>query len=375
MADQETEALALRINDETVDVHGIGVDVCKYIPLRHILPTKMHRLCEAITDDIFHSAGVQKQESPDCFKVISGQINGTQLLGSSKLEHYKRMDWARQTLSKVMRLQARTEKIVSAPAHVMGCVIAAIAYRKLQPSSERFFQENEDIVKFFGELNGIQWLPVAIKVWPKIRGCTFIIELDQSREEPFPELRDVEGEMRWVVTTRMPNMNRYERILPNALRPALQPPGPTVPKPEPEDNALPSVEPNDISNEPITVSDDEESEDNTITLRDYTRQMKILGKRLTTPDRAIARRARKEIMKKSDEVGEQEVEEIGPPKEYFDSYTYLKDVWKTCLQNGISIPNSLRVLVDHHCTPSQVFHLMELEKEHLAEMDMEIDGW
>lgn len=173
----------------------------------------------------------------------------------------------------------------------------------------------------------------------------------------------------------MPAINKYENVLRSVLcpgGPAVQPAGPTIPKLERSDNALPSIEPNDTTNEPIAVSDDDESEDNAMTLRDFTRQMKILGKRLATPDRAVARRARKEIMKKPGQVGEEEVEDVGPPKDYFDSYTHLKDVWKTCLQNSVSIPNSLRVLVDHHCTPSQVFHLTELEKEH--QMEMEVDG-
>ncbi|KAF5611421.1 uncharacterized protein FSUBG_2254 [Fusarium subglutinans] len=372
--DQNQNALALSINDETVDIHGIGVDVCKNIPYRHIIPAKIHRLHEAITADILHSAGFQKHEAEKCFKAIRERISSNQPLRHSTLDQFEGMGFLRQHSSKILRIHAGTKKIVCPPAHVMGCVIAAVAYRKLQPAHEGFFQENKDVVKVFGELNGIQWLSVAIQVWDKVRSCAFVIELDENNENPVAEIRTVNGASRWVVTTRMPDMNKYESVLRNAFCPAVQPSGPTVPKLESDDNLLPSVEPNDATNEPIPMSDDDETEDNTFTLRDFTRQMKTLGKRLATPDRAIARHARREIMKKPDQVGQQEVGALGPPKEYFDSYTHFKDVWKTCLQNRVSIPNSLRVLVDHHCTPSQVFHLMELEKEHLAEMEMEIDG-
>ncbi|KAF5723291.1 hypothetical protein FMUND_1925 [Fusarium mundagurra] len=325
----KAKPLALDIYQETLDIHRIGVDVCKNVPLRHIIPGTMFQLCEAITTDIFHSAGIQKHEAGKCFSAIAQQISNTKLLHHSKLESFKNVDWIRRSLYKVVRLQARTGNIVCPPAPIMGCVIAAIAYRKLQPASEGFFHKNKGLVKVFGELNGIQWLSVAIQVFDKVNSCACIIELDETRQKPLVELRNLEIGPTWVVTTSMPGMNKYENVLRNVLcpgGPAVQPSGPTVPKLEPADNVLPSVESNDTTNEPIPISDDEESEDNTITLRDYTRQMKILAKRLATPDRAVARRARREILKKPDEVGEQAVKEIGPPKEYFYSYTHLKDV-------------------------------------------------
>ncbi|PNP61284.1 hypothetical protein FNYG_13970 [Fusarium nygamai] len=370
--DSAAEALATSINDETVDIHAIGVDVCKHVPHRHIIPVKLHRLHQAIAADILHSAGIQKHEAEDSFKTICERIDSNRPLRETTLDYFEGMSFLRQHSSKVMRLHASTKKIVCPPAHVMGCVIAAVAYRRLRPTKEDFFQENKDVVKVFGELNAIQWLSVALQVWEKVRACAFTIELDENSEKPVAEIRKVKGKSCWVVKTRMPEKNIYEDILRNAFCPAIQPSDPAIPKLEPDDSVLPTIEPNDATNEPIPLSDDDEAEGNAITLRDYTRQMKILGKRLATPDRAVARRARKEIMKKPGQVGEQEVEDIGPPKEYFDSYTHLKDVWKTCLQNGVSIPNSLRVLVDHHCTPSQVFHLTELEKEH--QMEMEVDG-
>ncbi|KAG9504904.1 hypothetical protein J7337_004884 [Fusarium musae] len=333
------------------------------------------RVCEAITTDIFHSVGIQKHEAEECFGAIAQQISNARILHHFKLESFRDVDWIRRRLSQVVRLQAKTGKIVCPPAHIMGCIVAAVAYRKLLPENEGFFDKNKGLVKVFGELNSIQWLSVAVQMWNQVKSKWFIIELDEARQKPVAELRNWEGSPFWFVTTSMPAMNKYENVLRSVLcpgGPAVQPAGPTIPKLERSDNALPSIEPNDTTNEPIAVSDDDESEDNAMTLRDFTRQMKILGKRLATPDRTIARRARREILKKPDEVRDKEAVEDGPLKEYFDSYTHLKDVWRTFLQNGVSIPNSLRVLVDHHCTPSQVFHLTELEKEH--QMEMEVDG-
>jgi len=370
------ESIAPDISQETLDIHRIGVDICKNIPLRYAVPGTMLQVCEAITTDIFRSVGIQKHEAEECFGAIAQQISHAQVLHHSKLESFRNVDWIRRRLSQVVKLQARTGKIVCPPAHVMGCIVAAVAYRKLLPENEGFFHKNKDLVKVFGELNSIQWLSVAVQMWDQVKSKSFIIEVDEARQKPVAELRKSRGNPLWVVATSMPGMNKYENVLRSVLcpgGPAIQPSGSTVSKLEVDDNALPSIEPNEITNEPISISEDDEMEDDTITLRDYTRQMKNLAKRLATPDRAIARRARKEIMKKPGQVAEQDLEDICPPKEYFDSYTHLKDVWKTCLQNQVSIPNSLRVLVDHHCTPSQVFHLTELEKEH-DEMEMEVDG-
>ncbi|CVK99299.1 uncharacterized protein FMAN_02154 [Fusarium mangiferae] len=299
---------------------------------------------------------------------MTERLGHTRLLHHTKLEDYQAMDFIRQNLLKVIRLHTMTSKIVCPPAHVMGCLIAAIAYRKLQPDNEEFFQKNEYLVKVFGELNVTQWLSVAIQVFAEVGSHVFLIELDEACQKPVAKLEQLGGISCWVVTTRMPQVNRFEDILRQVFGPTHKTPRPVYPKLEPYDRPLLSVEPDDIPNSPIALNEDDELEDNNISLRDYTRQMKTLAKRLTTPDRAIAKRARREILKKPHEVGEQQVDEASPPKEFFDSYTHLKDVWKTCLKNQVSIPNSLRVLVDHHCTPSQVFHLMELEKEHIAEM-------
>ncbi|KAL5602433.1 hypothetical protein FOBRF1_009966 [Fusarium oxysporum] len=53
---------------------------------------------------------------------------------------------------------------------------------------------------------------------------------------------------------------------------------------------------------------DHESEDVAITLKDYTRQMKTLRKRLASPDRAIVKQIRGEIMKGPDQSERKEKE-------------------------------------------------------------------
>ncbi|KAF5249660.1 hypothetical protein FANTH_4968 [Fusarium anthophilum] len=372
--DQKAKALVLSINEGKADIHGIGVDVCKDVPVNDITPISMYQFCEAIAADIFHRVGIQKHEAPECFSAMTERIHKGGLLDDSTLERYKGMTFLKHTLLTFRTIQQRTDKPFCLPAGAMGSIIAAVAYRKLRPATDGFRRQNEDFFKVFGELNVVQWLPVAIQVWYKVKGRTFAIELDQNCHKPVATLRKVDGQSLWVILTRMPDMNTYEDIFRKTFSPATSVSGPAVPKLEPSDDPIASIEPNDTYNEPIPLSDDDEAEENTLTLRDYTRQMKALGKRLATPDRAIARRARREIMKKPDQSGQQEDGELGPPKEYFDCYTHFKDLWETCLKNRVSIPNSLRVLIDHHCTPSQVFHLMELEKEHLAETGMEVDG-
>ncbi|KAK2690965.1 hypothetical protein QWA68_010801 [Fusarium oxysporum] len=395
--DRKAIALVLSINEGTADIHGIGVDVCKDVPVHDITPTRMYQFCEAIAADIFHEAGIQKHGAAECFSAMTERIYKGGLLEDSTLERYRGMTFLKHSLLTYMTIQARTEKTVCPPASVMGSIIAAIAYRKLQPATEGFLQQNEDFVKLFGELNAIQWLPVAIQVWSKVKGRAFAIELDENSQKPVAALRKVDGKSLWVVTTRMPDMNRYEDIFRKTFYPAIPKTGPVVPKPEPSDGPLLSIEPNDTSNEPITLSDDDKMEDNAITLRDYTRQMKSLGKRLATPDRAIVKRLRREILKNPDQPQAKEqhvdVEEllrsnlennikhavkeaianVRQTQEHFDTYGRYKDIWKICLRHHGGIPDSLRDLVTHHCTPSQVFHLTELEKEHLAEMYMEVE--
>ncbi|EWG44912.1 hypothetical protein FVEG_05875 [Fusarium verticillioides 7600] len=395
--DEKAEAFVSSINDETVDIHGIGVDVCKDVPLRLISPAMIHRLHKAIAADIFHSVEIQKREAGECFSAMIERIASSNLLHHSKLEDCEAMDFIRQSLLKVMRLNTNTGKIVCPPAHVMGCLIAAIAYRNLEPSNEEFFQKNEDLVKVFGELNGIQWLSVAIQVFAEVGPRVFLIELDEACQKPVAKLQNLDGNLCWVVTTRMPQVNRFEDILRQVLGSTHQSPSPVYPKLEPHDRPLLSVEPDDTPNSPIAPSEDDELENTAITLRDYSLQMKTLGKRLATPNRAIVKRRRREILKSPDQphakhqhvdveellrsnleenikhAVKEAIADVRQTQEHFDTYSRYKDLWMICVQHQTGVPESLRDLVKHHCTPSQVFHLTELEKEHLAEEEIEVE--
>lgn len=186
--ESNAESIAPDISQETLDIHRIGVDIYKNVPLRHVVPVTMFQVCEAITTDIFHSVGIQKREASDCFCAMAERIGNTNLLHHSKLENYGALDFIRQSLLKVVRLQAKTGKIVCPPAHIMGCIVAAVAYRKLLPENEGFFHNNKDLVKVFGELNSIQWLSVAVQMWNQVKSKWFIIELDEARQKPVAEL-------------------------------------------------------------------------------------------------------------------------------------------------------------------------------------------
>ncbi|KAF5550153.1 hypothetical protein FPHYL_9475 [Fusarium phyllophilum] len=395
--DEKAEALAVSINDETVDIHGIGVDVCKNVPHRYISPAMIHRLYKAIAADIFHSVEIQTREAGDCFSAMIERIASSKLLHHSKLEDCEAMDFIRQSLLKVMRLHTNTGKIACPPAHIMGCLIAAIAYRNLEPSNDEFFQKNEDFVKVFGELNGIQWLSVAIQVFAEVGPRVFLIELDEACQKPVAKLQNLGGKLCWVVTTRMPQVNRFEDILRQVLGPTNETPSPVCPRLEPHDRPLLSVEPDDTPNNPSALSEYDEMEDTAITLRDYTQQTKTLGKRLATPDKAIVKRLRPENLKNPDQsqakdqhvdveellrcsleenikhAVKEAIADVRQTQEHFDTYSRYKDVWMICVRHQGGVPESLRDLVKHHCTPSQVFHLMELEKEHLAEEEMEVE--
>ncbi|KAF5573488.1 hypothetical protein FPCIR_13953 [Fusarium pseudocircinatum] len=395
--ESNAEALVQSINDGTVDIHGIRVDVCKNVPLHDISPAMINRLHKTIATDIFDSVGIQTREAAECFSAMIERIASSKLLHHSKLEDCEAMDFIRQSLLKVMRLHTNTGKIVCPPAHIMGCLIAAVAYRNLEPSNEEFFQKNEDLVKVFGELNGIQWLSVAIQVFAEVGSRVFIIELDEACQKPVAKLQNLDGKLCWVVTTRMPQINIFEDILRQVLGPTHETPSPVYPRLEPHDRPLLSVEPDDTPDSPSALNEDDEMEDTAITLRDYTRQMKTPGKRLATPDRAIVKRLRREILKNPDQsqakdqhvdveellrsnleenikhAVKEAIADVKQTQEHFDTYSRYKDVWMICVRHQGGVPESLRDLVKHHCTPSQVFHLRELEKEHLAEEQMEVE--
>ncbi|RKL35808.1 hypothetical protein BFJ72_g8508 [Fusarium proliferatum] len=395
--DEKAEALALITRDNKIDIHRIGVDVCKNFPLHHIHRAQIRRLYTDITVDICHSVGIQQSEASAYTSAMIERIDHTGLLYPTKLDDYEAMGFIRQSLLKVMRLHTQTGKIVCPPAHVMGCLIAAVAYRRLQPDSEEFFQKNEDLVKVFGELNVIQWLSVAIQVFAEVGSRVFIIELDEACQKPVAKLEQLGGNTCWVVTTKMPQVNRFEDILRQVLDSTYKTPSPVYPKLEPHDRPLLSVEPDDIPNSPISLNEDDEMEDTTITLHDYTRQMNSLGKRLATPDRATVKRIRREILKNPDQsqatdqhvdveellrfnleknikhAVKEAIADVRQTQEYFDTYNRYKDVWMICVRQQGRVPESLRDLVKHHCTPSQVFHLLELEKEHLAKEEVEVE--
>ncbi|KAF9768907.1 hypothetical protein IL306_013756 [Fusarium sp. DS 682] len=233
--DQKATELVNAINEGTADIHNIGVDVCSIVPVQKIQVSRLNYLYERIISDIFYEACLEKDQAKNCFLAILERLFDGKLLWASTLDNYIGLNFIRKGIQKAMTLQSQANEIACAPANILGCAIAAIVYRKLEIDTKNFIRD-EDLVKFFGKLNGIQWLPVAIQVWDKIKGAPFGIQVDRKAKRPIAKKRMIDGGERWVVRTRVPEMNRYENIF-----------------------------------------------------RDYTRQMKSLGKRLASPGRAVVK--------------------------------------------------------------------------------------
>ncbi|UZP41677.1 hypothetical protein NXS19_009493 [Fusarium pseudograminearum] len=120
---------------------------------------------------------------------------------------------------------------------------------------------------------------------------------------------------------------------------------------------------------------------NSDTIRDHARQMKVLGKRLPSPDQKFVRRVRRDMRRFANLADERENEMAhnhpsvpsrpSSTSEHsqassIDLFGRYKMLWKGALRESGSIPESLRELVRHDCDPNQLFYLEETEADFLA---------
>ncbi|KAG8358274.1 hypothetical protein FVEN_g4008 [Fusarium venenatum] len=84
-------------------------------------------------------------------------------------------------------------------------------------------QAHERFFEFFGDFNGMQWLPIAIQVNSQTKGHPFAIELDQRATEPQVR-RDVliKGRMISIVGAKKPQTNIYEAAMQAVTRQTMK---------------------------------------------------------------------------------------------------------------------------------------------------------
>jgi hypothetical protein len=90
-------------------------------------------------------------------------------------------------------LRKVTDSHVSMPAPDLAFIIAAVLFRKVQPERMKSPRNKKRFIEFFGNLNGMQWLSVAIQVHNQIDGRPLVIELDQEATIPKVRLEEING--------------------------------------------------------------------------------------------------------------------------------------------------------------------------------------
>ncbi|KAI6752118.1 hypothetical protein HG531_006814 [Fusarium graminearum] len=92
----------------------------------------------------------------------------------------------------------------------LALIIAAIVFRRIKPQKLKSLRIKNGFVEFFGHLNGMQWLPVAIRVNKLVGNQVFAIELDQEATEPKVRYENINCRMVPIATTKQPQTNIYE---------------------------------------------------------------------------------------------------------------------------------------------------------------------
>ncbi|KAF5673879.1 hypothetical protein FHETE_3266 [Fusarium heterosporum] len=292
----------------------IGVDTCSEIPTDFIIPERVYALSWGIVTEIFRAAGIQKQQAIKCWEQMIDEVANSSLLLATSLADYPGYQKLRFNMEDALALKPTTDESVSLSAPYLATAIAAIAFRKLGPLDLEP-QTQKDFLWLFGEMNVVQWLPIAIKVFHRTEGCPFIIELDQDVEEPIVRQGHWHRNGVWAVRTKRPEPNIYEAIIRDAIgitttgddkmsitedQDKHDQPLPSIEEPGPEDELLPSIKrTKPVAMESASMNSANQDIDSN-TLREYSREMRRLGKRLASPDREIVKRVRKGIRRFAD---------------------------------------------------------------------------
>ncbi|KAM0234649.1 hypothetical protein ACHAP5_010000 [Fusarium lateritium] len=282
-------------------VRNVGIDICPKIPVNELIPEKELAFSEGIIAEIFEAAGVWKEQARHCWDEMVNRVMNGGFLKATKLVNYGGWKSLRTYFEDTLALQAKTHHIACVPAPLLASAIAVVAFRKLRPHSGSEAQKN--FTRMFGDMNVMQWLPIAILVWERTEGCPFVIELDQELNEPAVRQETWDGQKVWIVRARKPDPNIYEAVFRDAIGIDNREEEETKPMIVPAnvcDRPLLSVENDEPTPSKLTLPSTPDHDVDNETLREYAREMKQLGKRLPSSERATVKRLRRGITKFAD---------------------------------------------------------------------------
>ncbi|KAM0206227.1 hypothetical protein ACHAQD_012493 [Fusarium lateritium] len=295
--------IVLKIN-LGMKVRNVGIDVCPKIPVDELVREKARAFHQGIVAEIFESAGIRKEEARQCWNTMMNRVTNGGFLKATTLENYRGWKSLQANVEATLYLQAKTHHIACVPAPLLASAIAAIDLRKLRPRSGRVSQAHKNFTRMFGDMNVMQWLPIAICVWERTEGRPFVIELDQEARETVIRQEAWDGEQVWIVRTRMPNPNIYEKVFRDAFRDAIGIDNPDEEETKPMivpanvcDRPLLSIENDEPTPSKLTLPSTPDHDVDNETLREYAREMRQLGKRLPSSERATVKRLRRGITK------------------------------------------------------------------------------
>ncbi|KAM0203086.1 hypothetical protein ACHAPA_009939 [Fusarium lateritium] len=290
-------------------VRNVGIDVCPKIPVNELIREKSLAFCQGIVAEIFEAAGVRKEQARHCWDEMVNRVMNGGFLKATTLANYGGWKSLYTYLEDALALQAKTNNTACMPASLLASAIAVIAFRKLRPRNGKVTQPHRDFAQMFGDMNIMQWLPIAILVWERTEGRPFVIELDQELSKPVVRQETWDGQKVWIVRARKPSPNIYEAIFRDATGTDNQDEEDVKPIIVPAnvcDRPLSSVENAERTPSKLTLPSTPDHDVDNETLRVYAREMKQLGKRLPSSERATVKRLRRGISDFADHADKKE---------------------------------------------------------------------
>ncbi|OBS21555.1 hypothetical protein FPOA_07891 [Fusarium poae] len=337
----------------------LSIDACRAFLADGISPKKAIGLSRSIVDEIFRETGLKKHQANPCWNAMTDRIMMEQLLQITELDGHIKWISIMQKCEKMKLLRILTGMPTCMPATDLAFIIAAVVFRRMRPERIKSTEHKNDFLEFFGHLNGMQWLPIAIQVHNQIHDCPFAIELNQETTVPMVRQEKIHGIDIRIVTAKKPETNIYETAVQevtrrvvktddniisdhnlnikdqirksiendesNQLRKSVEvvesefisfdQPQELVEKVEchhvPLESVPPSIEKQSLDHKTQHEKDLESQPDIQLTsntLRDHARQMKEFGKRLSSPDQKFVRRVRRDIRRFANLADEKENE-------------------------------------------------------------------
>jgi hypothetical protein len=284
-------------------VRNVGIDVCPKMPVNELIREKTLKFCQGIVTEIFEAAGVRKEQGRQCWEEMVNRVMNGGFLKATTLANYGGWKSLCTHIEETLALQTKTHNFACLPASLLASAIAVVDFRKLRPRSGKVSQAHKDFTRMFGDMNVMQWLPIAIRVFERTEGRPFVIELDQEVSEPVIRQEPWEGQRVWIVRTRKPDPNIYEAVFREAVGTDTRDEEDTKPTIVPSsacDRPLASVENAERTPSKSTLPSTPDPRIDNDTLREYAREMKRLGKRLSSPERATVKRLRRGISEFAD---------------------------------------------------------------------------